>query len=162
MASWFTIQGPYPYPEEYGPKLTWDVYLQERHKNLAPQIKIGDRVFFYELKGTGKLEINNRVYRTPTGRMGLVKVGAVTGAPYHRSINEGLSKTYGPGRTYWSVGIPTNAGDSSGFVSREKVVDILGFANNYYFKGFSGGTGIKLIDEAVAHELLRLFSGVWL
>ena len=157
MANWFTIHGPHPYPIEYD--LAWDVYLQDKHKNIANQIMVNDRVFFYELKGSGTLEINQEIYKTPTGKMGLVHVGNVTGKPYQRSLNVGQSETYGNGKAYWSVGVPTDAGTSSGLVSREKVVSILGYKENYYFKGFAGGAGIKLIDESVASELMAQFNG---
>ena len=52
MANWFTVHGPHPV--EYD--LAWDIYLQEQYKNLANEININDRVFFYELKGSGTLD----------------------------------------------------------------------------------------------------------
>jgi hypothetical protein len=85
MVNWFTVHGPHPI--EYD--LAWDIYLQNRYEHLTSDIEIGDRVFFYELKGSGKLEINQKTYETPVGRMGLVHVGKVTGKPYQRSYMKG-------------------------------------------------------------------------
>ena len=155
MANCFTVHGPHPYAYD----LAWDIYLQDKYKNIENKIMINDRVFFYELKGSGSLEINQQTYKTPVGKMGLVHIGKVTGNPYQRSLREGQSETYGNGKAYWSVGIPADAGNSTGFVSREKVVSILGYKHNYYFKGFAGGAGIKLIDDSEASELITLFNG---
>jgi len=156
MANWFTIHGPHPFEYE----LAWDIYLQNRYQNLASDIKINDRVFFYELKGSGKLDVNQKTYKTPVGKMGLVHIGKVTGKFYERSLYEGQSDTFGEGKKYWSVGIPTDAGGSTGYVSREKVVSILGFKHNYKFKGFARGAGIKQINDAQATELATLFYGI--
>jgi len=155
MASWFTVHGPHP--TEYN--LPWDIYLQETHKEISNHICVGDNVFFYELKGNGKLNINNVDYRTNTGRMGVVHIGKVTGKPYNRSIDQGKSSSYGESSGYWSIGIPTDAASSKGFVAREKVVSILGYQHNYYFKGFAAGAGIKLINASQEAELLSLFDG---
>jgi len=57
----------------------------------------------------------------------------------------------------WDTGNPTNAGDSSGFVSRQQVVEILGYSNNYYFRGLAGGAGILQIEAWKANNLLELF-----
>jgi hypothetical protein len=87
--------------------------------------------------------------------MGLVHIGTVTGEPYHRNAKT----TYTSGETKdWGTGIPTNAEDSEGLVSREKVVDILGYKSNYYFKGFNGGRGIKQIEVEQAQQLENLFN----
>ena len=154
MTNWFTIHGPHPYDYD----LAYDVYLQEKYKNIANKIMINDRVFFYELKGSGSLEIYQQTYKTPVGKMGLVHIGKVTGKPYQRSLREGQSETYGNGKAYWSMGVPTDAGDSIGFVAREEVVSILDYSPNYYFKGFASGAGIKIIDESQAHELFEQFN----
>jgi hypothetical protein len=154
MANWFTIHGPKPYDLD----LAYDVYLQDKYESIADEIMIGDKVFFYELKGSGRLKINQQIYKTPVGKMGLVHVGQVTGKPYKRSLYEGQSETYGTGKAYWSIGIPTDAEASVGFVPREVVVSVLGYQPNYFFKGFGGGKGIKLIDDSQAHELLAQFN----
>lgn len=155
MENWFTVHGPHPIEHD----LAWDIYLQNKHQNIANNININDRVFFYELKGSGTLDINQQTYKTPVGKMSLVHIGKVTGKSYPRSLHEGQSETYGDEKKYWSVGIPTDAGYSVGFVPREKVVSILGYKNNYFFKGFSGGSGIKQIDDSQASQLLKLFVG---
>ena len=153
MAYWFTVHGPHPFDYD----LAWHIYLQERYEELASDIEIGDRVFFYELKGSGKLHINQKIYATPVGKMGLVHIGKVTGKPYQRTLQTGMSETYGAEARYWKIGIPTDAGDSTGFVSRERVVSVLGYKHNYFFKGFARGAGIKQIDGAQANELQTLF-----
>ncbi len=131
--------------------------MQDRHKDIAKDVEINDRVFFYELKGTGKLNICHQDYETGTGKMGIVHIGKVTGSPYSRSQAQGQSKSFGDVSKYWSIGIPTDAGNSSGFIAKDKVVAILGYKNNYFFKGFAGGTGIKQIDDSQAIELLALY-----
>lgn len=68
MANWFTIHGPHPL--EYN--LAWDIYLQNIHQSIANDIRINDRIFFYELKGKGKLNVNQKIYKTSIGKMGLV------------------------------------------------------------------------------------------
>lgn len=150
---WFTVHGPHP----KGYHLPWDIYLQDTHEELAKKINKGDQIFFYELKGNGKLNKNNKEYKTDIGRMGIVHVGNVTGERYKRSREEGSSSSYGESSGYWSIGIPTDAESSNGFVSRDKVVSILGYKENYYFRGLAGGAGIRSIDASQAFELLRLF-----
>ena len=154
MANWFTIHGPHPYDLD----LSWDVYLQDKYENIADDIMIGDQVFFYELKGTGRLEINQQIYKTPVGRMGLVHIGKITDKPYRRSLYEGQSETYGTGKAFWSIGIPTDAKSSVGFVPRQTVVSILDYSPNYFFKGFEGGKGIKLISDSQAYKLSEQFN----
>ena len=145
MKYWFTIHAPHGDRD-----LPWHIYLQEKYKDISKEIKINDKVFFYETK-TEK----NKLYKFTNGRMGLVHIGTVTGEPYHRNAKT----TYTSGETKdWGTGIPTNAEDSEGLVSREKVVDILGYKSNYYFKGFNGGRGIKQIEVEQAQQLENLFN----
>ena len=112
-----------------------------------------------DLWGYYMLSINQKRYKTTEGKMGLVHVGKVTGKSYQRSLHEGQCETYGNGKAYWSIGIPTDANDSTGFVSREKVLSILGHKPNYYFRGYARGAGVKIIDDSQAHKLLQQFNG---
>ena len=155
MANWFTVHGPHPIDYE----LPWDIYLQDRYKAIADDIHINDQIFFYELKGSKYIEINHIKYETHQGKMGLVHVGKVINSPYSRSIEKAQSTTLKGESKNWSVGIPTDAGVSVGFVPREKVVSILGHKNSYYFRGYANGAGIKQIDDAQASELLMFFEG---
>lgn len=148
MKYWITIHSPHTNPND----LPWHVYLQNRYKNAVAGIAKDDIVFFYETK-TSKIEPEDRTI-TREGVMVIRRVGYVTGDMYSRNVvaqyNDGETK-------YWSWGIPTNADNSSGFVARKDVVKILGYASNYYFRGFNGGTGIKQVGEGEARELLILF-----
>jgi len=142
----------YGTPPHGDPDHPWHVYLQDRHKNIALSIREGDRVFFYETKTN-----NNVKYKNVVGRMGLVHVGTVTGKAYTRESTK-AHQTYTDGaRKNWSTGIPTNAGETKGYVTRENIVKILGYRDNYFFKGFAGGAGIKQIDATQARALLELF-----
>lgn len=148
MNNWFTIHDAHPDPD----RVLWHIYLQDKYKDLASEISVGDRVFFYETKNTKQIQ-----FKGSRGKMGVVHVGYVIGDKYERQFEEALSIYNDGERKTWDIGIPTDAGQSNGFVSREKVLEILGYASNYYFKGFARGKGIKLIEDAKANELLSLF-----
>ena len=150
MTNWFTVHYPHGDPDD----LPWHVYLQDRYKELSRNVREGDRVFFYETK-TSK----NKENKYCKGRMGLVHVGYVTGLPYSRPYKRAEAVYTDGKRKKWSIGIPTNAGETTGFVPREKLVEVLGYKSKYNFQGFQRGTGIKQIDRAVARELHALFEG---
>ena len=149
MKNWFTVHSPHGDRD-----LAWHIYLQDQYALTASDIHEGDRVFFYETKTN-----RNVKHKQFVGRMGLVHVGHVNGAPYRRGTEEAHAIYTGGERKYWSTGITTDAGESRGFVSREKVVKILGYKDNYYFKGYARGVGIKMIEMGQAQKLLQLFQG---
>ena len=70
MRYWFTIHDAHPDPDW----VHWHIYLQDKHKELANVIQMGDRVFFYETKTTKQIK-----FRGSVGRMGLVHIGHVIG-----------------------------------------------------------------------------------
>lgn len=51
----------------------------------------------------------------------------------------------------------TDANESKGFVKREALLKLLGYSQNYYFKGFNSGKGIKEISSEMAFELEKMF-----
>ena len=148
MKNWFTIHDPHPNPDW----VEWHIYLQDKYKELAAEIAVGDRVFFYETKTTKQVQFKGCI-----GKMGLVHIGHVTHSAYPRKIEDALSVYNDGERKSWGVGIPTDAGNSNGFVPQAKVVKALGNANNYYFRGYAGGKGIKQIDVDEANEVQTLF-----
>ncbi len=148
MKNWFTIHSAHPTPDW----IKWHIYLQEKYKQLATEINVGDRVLFYETKTTKEVRCKGSV-----GKMGLVHIGHVTGAEYSRNIEDSYSEYSDGERKSWGTGIPTDAEHSRGFVPQSKVVEVLGYATNYHFKGFAGGKGVKQIDAEKANMLQALF-----
>ncbi len=150
MKNWFTIHDPHPTPDW----VEWHIYLQDQYKSLAADIKVGDRVFFYETKTTKQVQ-----FKGCKGKMGLVHIGLVTGDAYERKSEKALSVYNDGERKTWGVGIPTDASKSNGFVAQNKVVEVLGYKSKCNFIGFASGKGIKQIDAAEADKLQMLFNG---
>ena len=82
MNNWFTIHDPHPNPD----RVAWHIYLQDKYEDLASEISIGDRVFFYEIKNSKQIK-----FKGCKGRMGVVHVGYVTGHGYKRKLKDTLS-----------------------------------------------------------------------
>ena len=148
MKNWFTIHDAHPNPDW----VKWDIYLQDKYEFLAQDIEIGDRVFIYEAKTSKQVRFKDSI-----GKMGLVHVGHVTGSGGYNPREEAeVVYTDGDCKS-WGYSIPTDAGSSEGFVSRNQVVRVLDYKDNYYFKGFAGGKGVKEIGADQADELQALF-----
>ena len=150
MSNWLTVH--YPHPIDY--KLPWDIYLQDKHKIKADDIKTNDLVFFYELLGNGVQEINHVKYKTEVGKKGVVRIGRVKGVPYNRGMEEAQSTNAKGESKNWGIGIPTDAENSEGFVPLDKVNEILGFKKKNIFTGFPG---VKELNSYQANKLLALF-----
>ena len=112
MKNWFTTHEAHPDPDPGG----WHVYLQDEYKDLASEISIGDRVLIYETKGNNQIR-----FRRCRGKMGIVRVGNVTGNKYERPKEEASSIYIGGGEKIWRTVVPTDAEQSNGFVPSKKL-----------------------------------------
>jgi len=147
MLNWLTTHYPHPDPDTH----PWHIYLQRQYKDAVTGIGIGDRVFFYEFAGQKPIK---RAPKYPLGAQGIVRVAYVNGSIYRRdTIIEYANGTTG----YWSWGVPTGNADADGFVSRAQLCAIREYKPGYTLRGFEGGTGVKLLDDADAAALLKAF-----
>ncbi len=148
--NWITVHNPHPNPDT----LPWHIYLQDNHKNAVDGIKEGDRIFFYETKGS---KLKDQSGHTE-GAMGIVCITQVIGEMHHRDHSE-ANADYIDGETKsWTWCVPTANYDFGGFVARRDVVEILGYKDNYYFRGFNAGRGVKKIRADHGQRLNELFS----
>lgn len=147
-ADWLTTH----FPKRPGDPERFDVYLQHHHKDAASGIAIGDRVWFYEF-GTAK-RTKCEEGSAPRGRLGVVHFARVTGQIYERD----RKIAYADGTAAdWRWGVPTDVGESGGYVERAKLCEILGYKPGYAFRGFAGGSGLKRLDEGHAALLMTAF-----
>ena len=148
MAEWLTTH----FPRRPGEPERWDVYLQDRHKDAARGIACGDRVWFYEFGAARR--IRGEEGPAPRGRLGVVHFGRVKGPIYERDRRI----EYADGTAAdWRWGVPTDVGESGGFVSRVELCELLGYKPGYTFRGFAGGAGLKRLDDPHAAQLMRAF-----
>lgn len=150
MNYWITVHNPHPTDS-----LPWHIYLQEQHKDAAEGIQEGDMVFFYETKGS-RLKGKGRGRE---GAMAIVCMAKVIGKMHHRDDAESVAEYDNGESKYWSWCVPATDHDFDGFISRPEVVDILGYKENYYFKGFNNGAGLKKLTRDQGQSLFGLFCG---
>jgi len=150
MADWLTTHYPHPFSDD----LPWDIYLKREHRDLADQVSVGDRVFFYEYKEQKPLR-DGSLY--PQGAEGIVRVATVNGEVYHRN---GLTKYADGTDTDWCWGVPTRDVDAEGFVPREAMNRVLDYQEGYVLRGFGGGrrgSGLRKISADQANALYDIF-----
>lgn len=105
MTYWLTTHYPHLHPDH-----PWHVYLKDQFRHLADRVSIGDRVAFYELKGSGK------------GQEAIVRISSVT-APCRANQFRDNSKEEGD--QIWQWEIPCMSEGRLGYVPKERLYEIL-------------------------------------
>jgi len=138
------------------------VYLPDKRENASDGMDVGDLVLFYEsVSGRTILERHSdgSEKRLPcwTGRGGLVTLSHITSKP--KDLGEKGREEYTDGtKIWWRFKAETALVNSSGFVPREQVCLVLGYAPTYNFRGFgTRHSGLKEITEEQFEQLRSMF-----
>ena len=160
MNYWVTTHWP---PREDDPYHIADgLWLPEGRERAGKDVTKGDMVVVYQAK-TGRTEVR----RQPDGKQLFVKnmrgkegVIAITEAqgPLH-ALEGSVTKKYADGSSiWWRWYTPLKLVSRSGYVSRQRLNAILGYAANYSLRGFGDAkSGLKRISQGEFAEILKAF-----
>lgn len=160
MNWWVTTHWP---PREDNPgKIADGLYVPDGREIAGADVRKGDIVVVYQAK-TGRTE----VIRQANGKDLLVKnlkgkegVIAITEAQSSLSSRKGSTfEEYTDGsRIWWRWHAPLKLVTKSGFVSRQRLNEILGNKLNYSLHGFGDAkSGLKKISQEKFDQILRAF-----
>jgi hypothetical protein len=161
MRHWLTTHWPNPV-DRAADAPHYNVWIPDGKVEAANGMDRGDLVFVYET-GRGKTTLERYLDGTTkpisrhVGRQGVVGLLRVLDKPSQPLDSKPEVFTDGT-KKWWRYIAPTENVNSSGFVPRQKVAEVLNFKPKYVFKGFgikNSGLG-RLTPEQFA-ELLHLF-----
>ena len=91
------------------------------------------------------------------GREGIVALVAVTDSAI--DLADAPREEYADGSSaWWRYFAPTRSLNSSGFIPRQELTAVLGYAPGYNLRGFGyGNSGVKEIPESTSARLLEIF-----
>lgn len=148
---WLTTHWPPRGGDEY--TVAGGVYLSEAHGDVGRDITPGDLVVIYQSRSGRSLvrtAMDGTIRHVPCkpGQGGVVALGRIQGAMYHDEAAETEHYTNSTA-IRWSWRAPVELLSTSGFVSREALNQILGYACRYHYRGFGDQhSGLKQIREA--------------
>jgi hypothetical protein len=149
---WFSVHWP-EFAHEKGIRIP-DIEVEEDPRKLGylDLLKIGDIVFIYRTK-SGRPSIlpdGKKIHRPRKKTNGIEDVYKVSSGWKYREI---------PGIRTWKWFAEMERAGYKGYVDREQVNDILGYARNNVFRNFGvGGCQLLLITEQQAKEFFKYFT----
>jgi hypothetical protein len=151
MRYWVTTHWPHPEPDDH----PWHVYLKAEFKEIADMFAPGDRVLFYESKYHRPMADGKR---RPVGAEGVVVAGTVA-APAQTRPPALAVADYADGTCdNWLWGVPTRDLDTSGYVPRRELNEVLEYKPTYNLHGFGvQNSGVKELTEQQYNDLLGKF-----
>ena len=162
MKYWLTTHWP-PREDVPSTQSPYGVWVQNKKEHLINRVSPGDLVLIYETRN-GRTQVRDfangstQEIACRPGRAGIVALVEVTGRA--ERLNESFEEHYTNGsKAWWRYCAPTQPINSAGFIPREVVNTILGYARNNVFRGFGDGhSGLKEITSVVFNNLLQLFT----
>jgi hypothetical protein len=151
MHYWITTHWP---PRAGDPRpVGHGVYLPLDRAEVGQDLAAGDLILVYQAQ-SGRIEmrteIDGTIHRVPClpGKGGIVAIGRALRAMARDETSE--VEHYVDGTSiHWAWFAPLEVLSTSGFVPREALNGILGYAPNYVFRGFGEQrSGLKKVDEA--------------
>jgi len=137
------------------------VHIPNGRETSVSDMDKGDLVFIYESK-TGRAEVEiikgeKNITRCHIGREGIVVLAEIITKPYKDEDSE-PTKYIDNTEIWWRFYAKTKNINSHGFISREKVNEILGYDKDYHYRGFgTKRSGVKEITRLQYQELLKYF-----
>ncbi len=162
MVYWLTTHWPQRVnePAETPP---FGVWVVDGKRQVIERVAPGDLVFFYESRW-GRTLVEQRAdgseRRVPCreGRMGIVSVGRVTELAYQPDNSSPQEYTDGT-KLWWRYCAPTETLSTAGFIPPKDVARILGYADNYMFRGLGEQhSGLRRLSETEYQSLWAAFS----
>jgi hypothetical protein len=138
------------------------VWVPDGRHDVINRVNPGDMVFIYETQ-SGRTEIQINADGTTTkfprrrGLEGIVALVCVTEKAYQ--LEDSAPDTYTDGTTvWWRYYAPTTSVNSVGFIPRRQAATLLGYSEEYVFRGYGEGhTGLKEIEKDRFDRLLAAF-----
>ncbi len=158
MAYWLATHWPQrvDQPPDTPP---FGVWVVDGKRHIIEKVSPGDLVFFYESRW-GRTLVEQRADGTERripcreGRMGIVALGRVTEPAYQPDSSSPEQYTDGT-KLWWRYCAPTETLNTAGFISQRDAARILGYAENYMFRGLGEQhSGLRQLSE---HE----YRGLW-
>jgi len=152
---WITTQWP-PYE---GEDIEFAIELQYEDIVAGQDLKPDDLILIYQLK-TGRVEKGKGLKRM-VGDCGIIAL--VKAIDRFRKNPDGHCKTFSDGqedtKMYWKWIATTKTVSTDGYVSREKVNEILGYSPKYTLRGFGQNrSGLRNLTKSEFCRILRKFS----
>ncbi len=161
MRYWITTHWP---PRDGTPEEQWHrgVWVPDGKQNIIHPMAAGDCVFIYEAT-QGRTLIRKYEDGTETrvacqkGRGQIIALARVADKPYE--LEDSQTEEYADGsKIWWRYFAPTETVNSAGSISRRQAATILGYSEDYTFRGFGDGqSGLKQIDGDVFEQLKAVF-----
>ena len=161
MNYWFTTHWP-PREDEQQDRPPTGVWIPDGKIEVADRMNAGDLVFVYQsLSGPTRIikytDGTTKEILSRRGRQGVVALCEITDKPYQPDWVAPEQYTGGKTR-WWRYCAPIKGTNSTGFVSRVLACKLLGYSENYNFRGFgTANSGIKEIDEETFFSILKAF-----
>ena len=162
MKYWLTTHWPHRIDSDKN-TLHEGVHIPNGRENSVKQMQEGDFVFIYESKSgrpeKRKLITGDKII-VPCyeGKEGIVVLAKIITRPYELEDTE--PKEYSDGSSiWWRYYAETEIINSHGFIPRNIVNRIIGYEENYNFRGFgSEHSGVKELSEEEYNLLLKEFT----
>ncbi len=161
MNWWVTTHWP---PRENDPDSVADgLWVPDGREAAAEDVKQGDMVVVYQAK-TGRTEVRRQpdgkelLVKNLKGKEGVIAITEAQGPLY--TLAGSIPEEYTNGsKIWWRWYTPLRVITKSGFVSRQKLNEILGYARNYSLHGFGDAkSGLKKISQEKFNQILRAFT----
>lgn len=160
MNWWVTTHWP---PREDDPDAVADgLWVPDGREAAGKDVQKGDMVVVYQAK-TGRTEIRKQLdgkelfVKNLKGKEGVIAITKAQGPLY--ALEGSVPEEYTDGsRIWWRWYTPLQIITKSGFVSRQMLNEILGYAPNYSLHGFGDAkSGLKKISQDNFNQILRAF-----
>jgi hypothetical protein len=136
------------------------VWVKDEKQHIIKKVHKGDLVWIYECS-SGKTIVQRNgkkgKFKRLQGRQGVIGLVKVIDTP---SKDKSKEEIYGDGTSaLWSWYAPTKPISLKGFIPRQKAAQLLGYSENYTFRGFGEDrSGLKEIDKITHRRLLEEFN----
>ena len=160
MRYWLTTQFPPEIGEQEGPD---GVYVPKDRKKAADLLDKNDIVFIYQSKTGRRRVINNesegKKKKIPrmVGRQGVIAIMEVK--RLLKSLPDLYFEKYEDGTSIeWLRYAILKTVNLEGFISRERLCQILGYKSKYFFRGYGKlHSGLKELDQSTADTIIEEF-----
>ncbi len=160
MNWWVTTHWP---PREDNPDETADgLWVPDEREAAGADVRKGDMVVVYQAK-TGRTEVRRQpdgtklLVKNLKGKEGVIAITEAEGSLY--ALEGSAREEYTDGsKIWWRWYTPLRLLTRSGFVSRQRLNEILGYAPNYSLHGFGDAkSGLKKISQEKFDQILEAF-----
>jgi len=165
MKYWITSHWPNPVSES-SESIHEGVYIPDGRESAVEDIHIDDLVFIYEAR-SGRAEKrrlidgSEEIIPCHQGREGIVVLARIASEVYEFVDSKPTDYIDGS-QIWWRYGADTETINSHGFLSRERMNEIIGYEINYNLRGFGDAhSGVKEIDESEFQSILESFRNTY-